>query len=281
MSSRQKSYGNDLIILHVGTNDLRENKSAKEIALNTIELAIDLKTEINDIMLSSIIPRNDKLNEKGAEVNNILKSLCSTHNFHIIDNSNISKLNHLNKSGLHLNYKGTYVLGSNLVDAINTWQISYAIYVCNSDKFKTNFRGVNRNIRDDREITEIPSTRKNSCTLPTLTIGNDCESPTFNWEENNDGNPVIILKELRSKNEDRLIIAHLNINFLRNKFEALKSLVHGKVDILVISETKLDESFPINKFILEGFSTPFRADRNSQGGGILVYIREDIPSKEI
>ena len=115
-----KSYDNDLIILHVGTNDLRENKSAKEIALNIIELAMDLKTEINNIMLSSIIPRNDKLNEKGAEVNNILKSLCSTHNFHFIDNSNISKLNHLNKSVLHLNYKGMYVLGSNLVDAINT-----------------------------------------------------------------------------------------------------------------------------------------------------------------
>ena len=148
--------------------------------------------------------------------------------------------------------------------------------MCNSDKIKTNFRGVNRNIRDDREITEIPPMRMNSCTLPTLTIGNDCESPTFNWEENNDDNPVIILKKLRSKNEDRLIIAHLNINFLRNKFEALKSLVYGKVDILEISETKLDESFPINQFILEDFSIPFRADRNTLGGGILVYIREEI-----
>ena len=29
--------------------------------------------------------------------------------------------------------------------------------------------------------------------------------------------------------------------------------MQGKVDILVISETKLDESFPLNQFTLEGF----------------------------
>ena len=47
----------------------------------------------------------------------------------------------------------------------------------------------------------------------------------------------------------------------------------------MISETKLDESFPIAQFLIKGFSTPFQLDRNSQGGGILLYIREDIPSK--
>ena len=94
-------------------------------------------------------------------------------------------------------------------------------------------------------------------------------------------NPVIMLKNLKEKNENRLLIAHLNINFLSNKFEALRSFVVGKIDILLISETKLDESFPLNQFTLEGFSTPYRADRNSQGGGLIIYIREDIPSKEL
>ena len=45
----------------------------------------------------------------------------------------------------------------------------------------------------------------------------------------------------------------------------------------MISETKLDESFPIGQFLKKGFSTPFRLDRNCHGGGILLYIREDIP----
>ena len=50
-------------------------------------------------------------------------------------------------------------------------------------------------------------------------------------------------------------------------------------DILVITETKLDESFPKGQFVLDGFSTPYRLDRNCHGGGILMFIREDIPSK--
>ena len=57
--------------------------------------------------------------------------------------------------------------------------------------------------------------------------------------------------------------------------------MEGKVDILLISETKIDASFPLNQFILKGYSTPFRADRNSQGGGLIMYVREDIPCKEL
>ena len=47
----------------------------------------------------------------------------------------------------------------------------------------------------------------------------------------------------------------------------------------MISETKLDESFPPSQFLLNGYSVPFRFDRNGIGGGILLYIREDITSK--
>ena len=47
----------------------------------------------------------------------------------------------------------------------------------------------------------------------------------------------------------------------------------------MISETKLDESFPTSQFFMNGFSSPHRLDRNRNGGGILLYIRKDIPSK--
>ena len=49
------------------------------------------------------------------------------------------------------------------------------------------------------------------------------------------------LKFVRRKNLCRIIFAHLNINSLRNKFDALVDQIKGNVDILVISETKLDE----------------------------------------
>ena len=53
------------------------------------------------------------------------------------------------------------------------------------------------------------------------------------------------------------------------------------MDILIITKTKLDDSFPIDQFITSGCSKPYRLDRNRNGGGIIIYIREDIPSKQI
>ena len=50
---------------------------------------------------------------------------------------------------------------------------------------------------------------------------------------------------------------------------------------MIITETKIDESFPESQFVIQGFSKPYRLDRNSHGGGILIYVREDIPSKEL
>ena len=96
-----------------------------------------------------------------------------------------------------------------------------------------------------------------------------------------DSNPHHMLTKIRLQNVDNIIIAHLNINSLQNKFEVLKSLGLENVDLLIISETKIDESFPLNQFIIEGFSSPFREDRNTQGGGLIIYVREDIPSKRL
>ena len=47
----------------------------------------------------------------------------------------------------------------------------------------------------------------------------------------------------------------------------------------MISETKVDESFPIGQFIVEGFVVPYRVDRNGNGGKIMLFVREDIPSE--
>ena len=86
---------------------------------------------------------------------------------------------------------------------------------------------------------------------------------------------------MRSDNPNKLVFAHLNINSFRKKFEFLAPQVKGKIDILMISETKIDESLPNGNFIIEGFSTPYRLDRDSKGGGIILYVREDIPSNLI
>ena len=58
-------------------------------------------------------------------------------------------------------------------------------------------------------------------------------------------------------------------------------MVKGKVDIIVITESKLDHTFPDSSFRISGYNKPFRKDRNRNGGGILVFIRDDIPCKEL
>ena len=67
------------------------------------------------------------------------------------------------------------------------------------------------------------------------------------------------------------------MNSLRYKFDSIVRILRSNVDILLISETKNDSSFPTAQFKIEGYTT-YRLDRNSNGGGILLYVREDIPS---
>ena len=87
------------------------------------------------------------------------------------------------------------------------------------------------------------------------------------------------LKDIRIGNMSKLIFGHLNINSLRNKFDLFSEQVKGSIDILMVSETKLDDSFPEAQFLIEAFHSPFRFDRNINGGGIMLYVREDIPAK--
>ena len=46
-----------------------------------------------------------------------------------------------------------------------------------------------------------------------------------------------------------------NLSYFQNKFN---------VDVLMISETKIDDSFPVGQFLIEGFCTTYRLDRNSK-----------------
>ena len=63
---------------------------------------------------------------------------------------------------------------------------------------------------------------------------------------------------------------HIKINSIRNEFEDLKLLIQDNVDILVITETKLGDTFTSAQFYMEGFKTPIRLDRNSFGDGIVI-----------
>ena len=48
------------------------------------------------------------------------------------------------------------------------------------------------------------------------------------------------------------------------------------VDILMLSETELDSTFPPVQFLINGFSVLHILARNSKGGGILLHVRDKI-----
>ena len=50
---------------------------------------------------------------------------------------------------------------------------------------------------------------------------------------------------------------HININSLRNKFDILTNSVTEYIDILMISETKLADTFPHSFYHVRNFSNPY------------------------
>ena len=77
----------------------------------------------------------------------------------------------------------------------------------------------------------------------------------------------------------KIIVSHLNINLIRKKFDAWSFIIDTNIDKLVISETKLDDSFSLGQFRLKTCYTPYRLDRDSKRGGVLLYFCEDIPTR--
>ena len=73
------------------------------------------------------------------------------------------------------------------------------------------------------------------------------------------------LSNLRQRNLNRLLLAY--VNSVRNKFDQLVLSIKNNIDILVISKTKIDNSFPKMQFHIEGYCI-YRLDRNEYEGGI-------------
>jgi exonuclease III len=85
------------------------------------------------------------------------------------------------------------------------------------------------------------------------------------------------LKRFRYNYPKNIIFHHININSVRYKFNEISSILYDSLaDILVIGETKLDDSFPNAQFHVKNF-TLHRKDRNQFGGGLMIYINSLIP----
>ena len=173
----------------------------------------------------------------------------------VIDNGNITS-NELNKGGLHLNLRDLGKLAINFITRskkfVTTWRVTGSFYKASHFDTEVNFRF----------FTNLGYTEKSD-----KSAINQLNSTNSEESLKND-----TLNEIRKKNSNRIIMAHLNINSIRNKFEMLKEVVGTKIDILLISETKLDDTFPLNQFVLEVFTPPCKLDRAKHGGGLMLFV---------
>ena len=70
---------------------------------------------------------------------------------------------------------------------------------------------------------------------------------------------MLVLKNLRVSYPNNIIIGNININSIRNKLEMLPLSIVQYADIAILSETRLDSTFPLTQFLINGFSIPHRS----------------------
>ena len=57
--------------------------------------------------------------------------------------------------------------------------------------------------------------------------------------------------------------------------------MQGMNDLLVITESKKDSTFPSNQFAIQVYSKLYRFERNRNGCCVWIHVQEDIPSREL
>ena len=98
---------------------------------------------------------------------------------------------------------------------------------------------------------------------------------TVNPDSNEDKSPDLEkLQDARWKYLKQTLLTYWNINSLRNKVIDLQEIVGYLLpDYLVLSETKLDNSFPLAQFNLPNYEIRTRCDRDKNGGGLMEFVR--------
>ena len=207
-----------------------------------------------DVLVSEIINRGDDYQAKVQKVNEFLSETRTRKNVKYIVNGNIG-LDMLNRSKLRLSRFGTIQQVKNHRETLKTW------------------RHIEKPVNEG-----IPILKSDGPSFPGKTAKNSKISG--NKLNTMQENPIDSIRQLKLSNPHKIILGHLNINSLRNKFESIADVIQGTFDIFLLSETKIDESFPDKQFRLNNYKI-FRKDSNRYGGGIMFYVNENIRCKSL
>ena len=123
----------DHILIHVGTNHLRNESAAETITkLRVLENKLCSNVNIASVSLSGIVGRksNNKVKNKIRMINAAMKLICEHNCWSYIDNRNIS-LNHLTNDGVHLSSSGVALLEDNMLTVLSKHLVNFIVHATN------------------------------------------------------------------------------------------------------------------------------------------------------
>ena len=193
------------------------------------------KSDVLVLLLTTEVVRGYDFDAKVHKINEFLPETKSTKKVKYIDNGNIA-LEILNWSKFRLNRFGTIRLVKNYRAISKLWH-----------------------------HTEKPSNESVPILKP-IGPSSPCKTVKNSKISNNQLNAIkenLIdsIRKLKLSNHHKVILGHLNVNSLWNKFESIAVVIQVTLDIFLLSETKTDESLPDEHFCLNNFKI-FRKDRN-------------------
>ena len=216
------------LIIHAGTNDDKRFTSREILnqLLNSKKIVTDQVPDCK-VKISAWTVRSDdgKAGLTVSQLTNHLRQLKTD----VVDNTNITS-RHIGIKWLHLNFSGTTQLAKNFANVIKKIWINEG---CSCIK-------KNRILESDH-----PLCSSSSDIMPKIENHAFSSEGTLNTSKTkNMREPASItsvtskndfktkLKDIRIANWNCIVISHININSIRNKFELLAEAVMGNVDIL-------------------------------------------------
>ena len=166
--------------------------------------------------------------------NELLKEACIKNEFCYVSHNNI---NHslLSNDGLHLQNNGIRVFANNLIGILNR----LPRWLENEKIYPFQYSNISSSISSLSNLSNI--------------------SEDLNFD--------------LSKYSNNPVLSYININSIRNKLNMLSMLLKNKVGILAIAETKIDETFSTNQFLLDNYKKPYRLDKSKWRTSSLCYAR--------
>ena len=160
-----------------------------------------------------------------------MKKYCTARDYVFIDNGFIEKRDLKDRDKVHLSDFGKRKLVNNYIQVINQW---WDVIVTQKDQ------------ENNEEVTSINVTSSEADN-----VDNDDISKFFRYRCEHSENPIF---------------AYYNINSLRYKIIDLKEVMERCLpDILVVAESKLNETFTNPQFFMNDYYEPTRCDRTDKG----------------